>query len=41
MPGWFATFGDLQRAGVSLSDWLEFHRDRRVTLTGAQRLKDR
>jgi hypothetical protein len=26
IPGWFATFKDLREAGVTLREWLEFHK---------------
>ncbi len=27
MPGWYATFKDLREAGVTLKEWLAYHKD--------------
>jgi hypothetical protein len=37
MANWYTTFTQLREAGISLKDWLEFHRIRRSELTPAQR----
>lgn len=29
MPGWFASFADLRVAGVSLTEWMMYHRKQR------------
>lgn len=37
---WYATFADLRVAGTPLQVWLEFHRQRRASLTPTERLAE-
>jgi len=37
MANWYATFKELREAGISLNDWLAFHKMRREMLTNEER----
>ena len=40
MSNWYATFTELREAGVTLRDWLEFHKLRRSGLTFLEKSKE-
>jgi hypothetical protein len=37
MANYYATFAQLREAGISLQDWLAFHKMRRASLTEKER----
>lgn len=41
MADWRATFGDLARLGIPLTEWLKFHAARRAMLTDTERQWER